>query len=353
MTRAAITAVGRYLPPDRLTNKDLESMVDTTDEWIRTRTGIQERRILRDRGKASAFMGTEAGRQALKKRDMDPADLDVIIVATVTPDMFFPSNACQVQAALGATRAWGFDLSAACSGFVFGLCTAASLIESGRYRSVLLIGSDKMSSITDYTDRNTCVLFGDAAAAVLLEPDDSGHGLLDHVLRCDGEGWEALCMLGGGSLRPPSHETLAKKMHFLHQDGRTVYRFAVSAFADVAEEVMMRNGLTSEDVRYFVPHQANRRIIDAAAQRMGLGADQVMVNIHRYGNTTNATIPLCLCDWESELQKGDNIVLAAFGGGYTWGAGYLKWAYDTPAVRPQGAKPALEQKAARLAVNTI
>ena len=329
MTRAAITAVGHYLPDERLTNADLEKLVDTTDEWIRTRTGISERRILRDKTKATAYMAIQAGREVLKKRGMEAADLDMIIVSTVTPDMFFPSTACLVQAGLGAGKStWGFDLSAACSGFVFGLRTAASFIESGQARNVLLIGSDKMSSITDYTDRNTCVLFGDAAAAVLLEPDRDGNGLVDVVTRCDGEGWEALCMLGSGSLNPPTHETVDKKMHYIYQDGRTVFRFAVGAFADIAQEIMQRNGLTSHDVRYFVPHQANERIINAAARRMGLSEDQVMVNIGRYGNTTAATIPLCLCDWEHTLRTGDNLVLAAFGGGYTWGACYVRWAYD-------------------------
>ena len=338
MTRAAITSVGHFLPEERLTNADLEKIVDTTDEWIRTRTGIEERRILRDKDKATTFMAIEAAKEALEKRGMDAADLDVIIVATVTPDMLFPANACQVQAALGATRAWGFDLSAACSGFLFGLTTAASFIESGRYRNVLLVGTDKMSSITDYTNRNTCVLFGDAAAAVLLEPDLNDNGLIDTVLRCDGNNWESLCMPGGGSLNPPTHETVDKKMHYLHQDGRTVFRFAVAAFANVAAEVMQRNGLTSEEIRYFVPHQANRRIIDAAARRMGLRADRVMLNINRYGNTTAATIPLCLYDWEHALRKGDNIVLASFGGGYTWGATYLRWAYDGHTMARKPAK---------------
>ena len=328
MVRAAITAVGRYLPEERLTNADLEAMVDTSDKWIRTRTGIVERRILRDNGKATAYMATQAAKDVLEKRGMHAEDVDVIIVATVTPDMFFPATACQVQAGLGAKNAWGFDLSAACSGFVFGINTAASLIESGRYRNVLLIGSDKMSSITDYTDRNTCVLFGDAAAAVLLERNAEGYGLVDSVLHTDGKDWEALCMLGGGSLNPPTHETVDQKMHYIYQDGRTVYRFAVVAFAEVAAEVMERNGLSGDDVRYLVPHQANKRIIDAVAKRMGLPSDRVMLNIDRYGNTTAATIPLCLTDWEHELRRGDNIILAAFGGGYTWGATYLKWAYD-------------------------
>ncbi len=340
MIRAAITSVGHFLPEERLTNADLEKLVDTSDEWIRARTGIEERRILRDKDKATTYMAIEASKEALEKRGMDAGELDVIIVATVTPDMFFPANACQVQAALGAPKAWGFDLSAACSGFLFGINTAACLIESGRYRSVLLVGSDKMSSITDYTDRNTCVLFGDAAAAVLLEPDTNGNGLIDSVLRTDGNNWEALCMQGGGSLNPPTHETVDRKMHYIHQDGRTVFRFAVSAFINVAAEVMQRNGLHSEDIRYFAPHQANQRIIDAAARRMGISSDRVMLNISRYGNTTAATIPLCLYDWEHELRRGDNLVLAAFGGGYTWGAAYVRWAYDGVARPPVAAKEA-------------
>ncbi len=341
MIRAAITSVGHFLPEERLTNADFEQMVDTTDEWIRSRTGIRERRILRDKDKATTYMAIKAAKEALKKRGMSGPDVDVIIVATVTPDMFFPANACQVQAALGATKAWGFDLSAACSGFVFGLSTAACLIESGRYRNVLLIGSDKMSSITDYTDRETCVLFGDAAGAVLLEPNADGNGIVDSVLRTKGEGWEALCMLGGGSLNPPTHQTVDRKMHYIHQDGRTVFRFAVNAFADIAAEVMQRNGLTSDDVRFFVPHQANQRIIDAAARRMGLASDRVMINISRYGNTTAATIPLCLYDWEHALRKDDNIVLAAFGGGYTWGATYVRWAY-TGVAQPRATARAME-----------
>ena len=333
MTRAAITSVGHFLPEERLTNAQLEQMVDTSDAWIRSRTGIVERRILRDPTKATTFMAIEAAKEALDKRGMDPEDIDVIVVATISPDMFFPSNACQIQAALGATKAWGFDLSAACSGFIFGLDTCARFIESGRYKNILLIGSDKMSSIVDYTDRSTCILFGDAAAAVVLEPDTTGNGIVDSVLRTDGVGWESLCLLGGGSLNPATHETVDRKMHYLYQNGPPVFRFAVNAFADIAEEIMVRNGLDSEDVRYFVPHQANKRIIDAAARRMGVSSDRVMANINRYGNTTAATIPLCLYDWEHELRKGDNLVLAAFGGGYTWGATYVKWAYDKAPVK--------------------
>jgi 3-oxoacyl-[acyl-carrier-protein] synthase-3 len=328
MARAAITAVGRFLPEDRLTNADLEKMVDTNDEWIRSRTGIRERRILWDKDKATAYMATEAAKDLLRKRGIDASEIEAIIIATVTPDMFFPATACLVQNAIGAEKAWGFDLSAACSGFLFALSTGASFIESGRHEKVLVIGADKMSSITDYTDRTTCVLFGDAAAAVLLEPADEGYGILDTIERIDGSQADLLCMPGGGSLNPPTHETIDKKMHFLYQQGRQVFRYAVEGMADVSVEVMARNGLTGDDVRYLVPHQANLRIIDATARRMGITKDKVMLNIERYGNTTAATIPLCLNDWERELRRGDNLVLSAFGGGFTWGAMYVKWAYD-------------------------
>ena len=319
---AAITAVGHYLPPDRLTNHDLSQMVDTTDEWIKARTGIEERRILLGEKKGTSYMAAHAGQEILTKRGISADQIDIIIVATVTPDMAFPATACLVQAELGATNAWGFDLSAACSGFLFALNTGAGFIESGRAQKVLVIGSDKMSSITDYTDRKNCVLFGDAAAGVLLEADHTGYGLLDSVLHIDGHGWDALCMLGGGSLHPATHDTVDQKMHYIHQDGKTVFKVAVKGMADVAEQIMERNHLTGEDVRYLVPHQANRRIIDAVARRMGIDRDRVMLNISKYGNTTAATIPLCLHDWESQLGKGDNIVIAAFGGGFTWGATY-------------------------------
>ncbi|MBT8401289.1 MAG: ketoacyl-ACP synthase III [Rhodothermia bacterium] len=328
MTRAAITAVGHYLPEERLTNADLEKMVDTSDEWIRTRTGIRERRILRDKDKATSFMATEAAKSLIEKSGLDPSEIDAIILATVTPDMFFPATACLVQDAIGADRAWGFDLSAACSGFLFALSTGASLIESGRHQKVVVIGADKMSTITDYTDRTTCILFGDGAAAVLLEPNEDGYGLLDSLERCDGSQKDLLCMVGGGSLNPPTHETVDKKMHYLHQEGRHVFRYAVQGMADAAADIMERNGLSGDDVRYLVPHQANLRIIDATANRMGITTEKVMLNIERYGNTTAATIPLCLADWESQLRQGDNLILAAFGGGFTWGAAYLKWAYD-------------------------
>ncbi len=340
MPYAAITAVGHFLPEDRLTNADLEQMVDTSDEWIRTRTGIRERRILRDPEKATSYMATEAAREALQKRGMDPNEVELIIVATVTPDMFFPATACLVQANLGARRAWGFDLSAACSGFLFALSTAARFIESGKHERVLVIGADKMSTITDYTDRNNCILFGDAAAAVLLEPDPEC-GLIDSVAYCDGRDWQLLCMLGGGSLNPPTHETVDRKLHYLYQEGRSVFKLAVEGMAQVAVEIMERNNLTAEMVRYLVPHQANLRIIEATARRMGLEADKVMVNIDRYGNTTAATIPLCLYDWERQLRRGDNLILAAFGGGFTWGAAYLKWAYDGDKVAAEAERAAV------------
>jgi 3-oxoacyl-[acyl-carrier-protein] synthase-3 len=324
---AAITSVGHYLPEQRLTNSDLEEMVETNDEWIRTRTGIRERRILGDDGKATAFMATEAAREALDKRGLAPDDVDVIVVATVTPDMLFPATACLVQDNLGATGAWGFDLSAACSGFLYALTTGAQFVETGQAETVLVIGADKMSSIVDYTDRTTCILFGDAAGAVVLEADEEA-GLQDAIHHVDGEHGDLLCMEGGGSLNPPTHETVDQHMHYIHQDGRQVFKFAVTRMADVCVEVMERNGLTNDDVQYLVPHQANKRIIDATAKRMGLADEKVMLNIDRYGNTTAATIPLCLFDWEQDLERGDGLVLTAFGGGFTWGASYLTWAYD-------------------------
>ncbi|MEZ4700540.1 MAG: beta-ketoacyl-ACP synthase III [Rhodothermales bacterium] len=328
MLQAAITAVGHYLPSYRLTNAELEKMVDTTDEWIRTRTGIRERRILKEEGKATAFMAAEAAREALQKRGIGAEEIDLIIVATVTPDMVFPATACLVQAQIGATRAWGFDLSAACSGFLFALSTGASFITSGRHKKVLVIGADKMSSIVDYTDRTTCVLFGDGAGAVLLEADTEGYGIVDTIEYTDGSNSAALCMPAGGSLKPASHDTVDARLHYAYQDGKTVFKYAVVGMADVAEEIMKRNELTGEDIRYLVPHQANQRIIDATARRMGVDNDKVMLNIERYGNTTAATIPLCLHDWEADLKKGDNLILTAFGGGFTWGAAYVKWAYN-------------------------
>lgn len=328
MLHAAITAVGHYLPEDRLTNAELEQMVDTDDEWIRSRTGIRERRILRDPDKATSYMATEAAREVIRKRGIDPEEIDAIIIATVTPDMIFPATACLVQHAIGARRAWGFDLSAACSGFLFGLSTGAGLIASGKHKKVLVIGADKMSSIINYTDRTTCILFGDGAGAVLLEPDEEGYGVIDSYERVDGSNWELLCMRGGGSLHPPSHETIDRQMHFLFQEGRSVFKYAVEGMAEAVTEVMGRNNLTGDDIRYLVPHQANYRIVDATARRMGITMDKVTMNIERYGNTTAATIPLCLHDWEHAFRRDDNIMLAAFGGGFTWGAAYVKWAYD-------------------------
>ncbi|NNF04095.1 MAG: ketoacyl-ACP synthase III [Rhodothermales bacterium] len=332
--RAAITAVGHYLPDERLTNADLEKLVDTSDEWITSRTGIRERRILRDPEKATSYMAIEAAKQAIERRGVDAEEIDTIVVATVTPDMFFPATACLVQDGLGARNAWGFDISAACSGFLFALSTGARFIESGHSSKVLVIGADKMSSIVDYTDRTTCILFGDGAGAVLLEADSDGYGLIDTIERVDGAEWQSLCMTGGGSLNPPSHETIDAGIHHLHQEGRPVFKRAVEGMADVAAEIMERNDLSGEDVRYLVPHQANLRIIDATARRMGVTMDKVMLNIERYGNTTAATIPLCLADWEHDLRRGDNLVLAAFGGGFTWGAGWLRWAYDGDPSNP-------------------
>lgn len=325
--RAAITAVGHYLPEERLTNGDLEALVETSDDWIRARTGIRERRILGDDDKATAFMATEAAREALDNRGLAPQEVDAIVVATVTPDMLFPATACLVQDNLGADNAWGFDLSAACSGFLYALTTGAKFIESGQSDTVLVIGADKMSSIVDYTDRTTCILFGDGAGAVVLEASDDA-GLVDAVHNVDGEHGDLLCMQGGGSLHPPTHKTVDARMHYLDQQGRQVFKFAVTRMADVCVEVMERNDLSPDDVQYLVPHQANERIIKATAKRMGLSTDKVMVNIDRYGNTTAATIPLCLFDWEHELKAGDGLILTAFGGGLTWGASYLTWAYD-------------------------
>jgi 3-oxoacyl-[acyl-carrier-protein] synthase-3 len=325
---AAITAVAGWVPEDRLTNFDLEKMVDTNDEWIRTRTGISERRILKGEGLATSDMIVPAVLDLCKKRGIDPSEIDCMIVGTVTPDMVFPSTANVVCDKIGAVNAWGFDLSAACSGFLFSLTTGATYIESGRYKKVVVVGADKMSSIIDYTDRNTCVIFGDGAACVLLEPNDEGYGVQDSILRSDGAGRNYLNMKAGGSLRPASMETVANREHFAYQEGQTVFKFAVKGMADVSAELLERNNLTGEDVAWLVPHQANLRIIDATANRMGLPKEKVMINIEKFGNTTAGTIPLCLWEWEPQLKKGDNVVLAAFGGGFTWGATWIKWAYD-------------------------
>lgn len=326
---ATVTALGMYVPDKILDNAYFEKIVDTTDEWIRTRTGIKERRLL-EHG-ATSDLAAGAAEDLLNTHNIKAEDIDVIIVATVTPDMFFPATACLVQEKIGAKKAWGFDLSAACSGFLFAFQTGASLVESGTYKKVLVIGADKMSSIVDYTDRNNCILFGDAAAAVLLEAtEDKSIGLQDSILRTDGSGKEALYMKGGGSLNPPSHETVDRKMHYLYQDGKAVFKVAVKGMADVSYELMVKNNLTGNDVAYLVPHQANMRIIDATAERMGIRRDQVMINIDRYGNTTAATIPLCIVEYyrDGKVKKGDNLILAAFGAGYTWGASYLVWGLD-------------------------
>jgi 3-oxoacyl-[acyl-carrier-protein] synthase-3 len=331
--RAAITAVGHYVPEKILSNADLERMVDTTDEWIRTRTGIRERRIL-EHG-ATSDMGAAAALNVLKHRGIGPEEVDLIIVATITPDMFFPSTACLIQRKIGATKAWGFDVSAACSGFLFALTTGAQFVETGMHQKVLVIGADKMSVITDYTDRNNCILFGDGAGAVLLEPsDDMSVGILDSILFTDGSGEKFLHMKAGGSLFPASHETVDKGWHYLYQDGKSVFKVAVIGMADVSEEILRRNNLTGKDVDWLAPHQANLRIIDATAERMGLDKSKVMVNIDRYGNTTAATVPLCLSEWweGGKLKKGQKVVIATFGAGYTWGAALVHWSAENAKV---------------------
>ena len=325
---AAITAVGGYVPEYVLTNKILATMVDTNDEWITSRTGIKERRILKEQGQGTSFMAIKAAEQLLSKNNINPEDIDMVIMATATPDMPVAATGVYVASQIGAVNAFSYDLAAACSGFLFGMSTAARYIESGRYKKVLLIGADKMSSIVDYTDRTTCIIFGDGAGAVLFEPNLEGLGLQDEILCSDGVGRDSLKIDAGGSILPPSNQTIADKQHFVHQDGKTVFKFAVSKMADVSEKIMQRNNLTGDDVSWLVPHQANKRIIDATSRRMNLPQDKVMLNIHRYGNTTSATLPLCLFDYENQLKKGDNIVFAAFGGGFTWGSIYVKWAYD-------------------------
>ena len=325
---AAITGVQGYVPEYVLDNKELEKLVDTNDEWITTRTGIKQRRILKGQ-KGSSDMGTEAINGLLKKTNTSAEEIDLIICATVTPDMLFPSTACLIADKIGARNICAFDISAACSGFLYALTTASKFIESGTYNKVIVVGCDKMSAIVDYTDRTTCVLFGDGAGAVLLEPSLEGHGIMDYILRSDGSGGEFLKMKAGGSLHPASHETVDAREHYVYQDGQPVFKKAVKSMADVSEEIMQKNNLTADDVAWLVPHQANKRIIDATSRRMGVGDEKVMLNIERYGNTTAGTIPLCLWDWENQLKKGDNLILAAFGGGFTWGSIYLKWAYDS------------------------
>lgn len=323
---AAITAVGGYVPEYKLTNAILETMVDTNDEWIRTRTGIEERRILKEPGKGSSDMAVPAIQEILDKKKMLASDIDCIICATVTPDMVFPATANVIGDKIGATNAFGFDVGAACSGFLYALTTGAAFIESGRYKNVVVVGVDKMSSIIDYTDRATCIIFGDGAGAVLLQPNEEGLGIRDSILRSDGQGRHYLHMKAGGSARPATVETVLAKEHFVYQEGQAVFKFAVKGMADVSAELLERNGLTADDIAWLVPHQANLRIIDATANRMGLPKEKVMINIQKYGNTTAATLPLCLWDWQGQLNKGDNIVLAAFGGGFTWGATWIKWA---------------------------
>ncbi|HLS38338.1 MAG TPA: beta-ketoacyl-ACP synthase III [Sphingobacterium bovisgrunnientis] len=324
---AAITAVNGYVPDYVLTNKELETMVDTNDEWIVSRTGIKERRILKGEGLATSDLAVPAVKGLLEKRGISAEEIDLIIFCTSTPDMLFPATANILADKIGAKNAWGYDLQAACSGFLFGLTTGTQFIESGKHKKVLVVGGDKMSSVVNYTDRNTCILFGDGCGAVLLEPNDEGNGIQDTILKTDGSGGQFLNIKGGGSLNPASHETIEAGLHYAYQEGRTVFKFAVTNMADVAHSIMERNNLTADDVAWLVPHQANKRIIDATAERAGLPEEKVMVNIHKYGNTTSGTIPLCLWEWESQLKKGDNLILAAFGGGFTWGSVYLKWAY--------------------------
>ena len=326
---AAITGIQGYVPDYVLNNKELEELVDTNDEWIVSRTGIKERRILKDKNKGSSDLGTAAVNGLLKKTNTRAEDIDLLICATATPDMLFPSTACLIANKIGAGNICAFDIMAACSGFLYALTTASKFVESGTYKKVIVVGCDKMSSIVDYTDRTTCVIFGDGAGAVLLEPNFDGLGIQDTILRSDGRGGEFLHQKAGGSLHPASHKTVDAREHFVYQDGQPVFKAAVKSMADVSEEIMKRNNLTADDVAWLVPHQANKRIIDATSRRMGVGDEKVMLNIEKYGNTTTGTIPLCLWDWETKLKKGDNLVLAAFGGGFTWGSIYLKWAYDS------------------------
>ncbi len=326
--KAAITGVGGYVPDYILTNEKLSKMVDTSDEWIMQRIGIKERRILKEKGKATSDLGARAVKNLFDKKNINADDIDLLICATVTPDMMFPATANIISHKTGIKNAFSFDLNAACSGFIFALETAAKYIESGAYKKVIVVGADKMSAITDYTDRTTCPLFGDAGAAILLEPTEEEVGIMDHLLHVDGQGYKYLHMKAGGSLKPPSHETVDNREHYVYQEGQTVFKFAVSNMADISAEIMKKNNLTADDLDWLVPHQANMRIIEATARRMNLPKEKVMINIQRYGNTTAATIPLCLWEWENQLHKGDNIILSAFGGGFTWGAIYLKWAYD-------------------------
>ncbi|WP_422354581.1 beta-ketoacyl-ACP synthase III [Roseivirga pacifica] len=325
---AQISGVHGYVPDYVLTNKELETIVETTDEWITTRTGIKERRILKGENQGTSVIGIEAVKGLLEKTYTDPKDIDLIICATTTPDMVFPATANIIGDAVGATNAFNYDLQAACSGFLYALATGSQFIETGKYKKVVVVGADKMSSIIDYSDRTTCIIFGDGGGAVLLEPTEDEFGIRDSILRSDGSGAQYLHMKAGGSRKPATEETIKNREHYVYQEGSAVFKFAVTNMADVAAEIMDRNNLTGEDISYLVPHQANKRIIDATARRMNVGDDKVMLNIQKYGNTTSGTIPLCLWDYESQLRKGDNLILAAFGGGFTWGSVYVKWAYD-------------------------
>lgn len=327
-TTAAITAVGGYVPDFVLSNQLLESMVDTNDEWIVSRTGISERRLLKEEGKGTSYLAIKAAQNLIDKNNINPEEIDLVIMATATPDLLVASTGVYVASQIGAVNAFAYDLQAACSGFLFGMSTASAYIASGKYKKVLLIGADKMSSIIDYTDRATCIIFGDGAGAVLFEPNHEGLGLQDEILRSDGIGRDFLKIEAGGSILPPSTETVDQRKHFVYQDGKSVFKYAVSGMADVSDKIMQRNHLTNEDVNWLIAHQANKRIIDATASRMGLEDSKVLVNIQKYGNTTSATLPLLLHDFESLFKKGDNLIFAAFGGGFTWGSIYLKWAYN-------------------------
>jgi 3-oxoacyl-[acyl-carrier-protein] synthase-3 len=325
---AAITGVSGYVPDYVLTNKELETMVDTNDEWITSRTGIKERRILKEEGKGTSDLAVPAVKSLLEKTNTKPEEVDLLITATVTPDFQFPATANIISDKVGLVNAFSYDIAAACSGFIYSVATASKFIESGQYKKVIVVGADKMSSIIDYEDRATCIIFGDGGGAIMLEPNEEGLGINDSILRTDGAGRKFLHQKAGGSVKPASHETVDAREHYVYQEGAQVFKSAVSNMADVSKEIMDRNGLVAEDIKWLVPHQANLRIIDATQRRMGLPKERVMINIQKYGNTTNGTIPLCLWEWEDQLHKGDNIVLSAFGGGFTWGAIYLKWAYD-------------------------
>ncbi len=327
--QAAITAVGGYVPNDKLTNADLARIVDTNDEWITSRTGIKERRILKGEGMGTSDMAVKAVQEILDKKGLNPLDIELLICATTTPDFTFPATANVITDKLGLKNAWGYDVSAACSGFLYALTIASQFIETGKHKKIIVVGGDKMSSILNFEDRATCIIFGDGCGAVLLEPDTDGLGIVDSILRSDGSGRTYLHQKAGGSVKPATIETVMNKEHFVYQEGQTVFKFAVKNMADVAYDIMQRNGLTADNVTWLVPHQANKRIIDATRERMGLAEEKVMVNIQRFGNTTNGTLPLCLWEWQNKLKKGDNIILAAFGGGFTWGSMYIKWAYDT------------------------